>query len=507
MISQKLHPIRIANCNAQPVRTNGHYVLYWMIAFRRTEWNFSLDRALEWAVELNRPLVIFEPLRIGYRWASDRIHRFVIDGMADNAARVASLRNPGVLYYPYVEPAPEAGKDLLEALARHACLIVTDDFPAFFLPRMVKAASDRVNVLLEKVDSNGLLPLRTATRAYETAFSFRAFLQKELPAHLMMSPRANPFARITLPPLRSLPDQILDRWPGALTNLLRGDPTTLALLAIDHAVTALDDRGGPVAATKLLRRFLNHSLTHYAKQANQPDSDARSGLSPYLHFGHISPHLIFYELMKREKWSPDKLHKKSAGKRQGWWNVSPSAEMWLDEFVTWRELGYNMTANRDDYDQYESLPDWSRATLKKHARDRREFVYSLEDFAAANTHDEVWNAAQRQLVREGRIHNYLRMLWGKKILEWTGTPREAIEVMVELNNRFAIDGRDPNSYSGIFWCLGRYDRAWGPERPIFGTVRYMSSENTRRKLHIKEYLRRFGPTADEGSGLERSRAP
>jgi deoxyribodipyrimidine photo-lyase len=120
-------------------------------------------------------------------------------------------------------------------------------------------------------------------------------------------------------------------------------------------------------------------------------------------------------------------------------------------------------------------------------------VYSLDDFAAAQTHDELWNAAQRQLTHEGRIHNYLRMLWGKKVLEWTSTPRDAIDVLIELNNRFAVDGRDPNSYSGIFWCLGRYDRPWGPERPIFGTVRYMSSENTQRKLRVREYLRTYGP--------------
>ena len=314
MINQRLHLLRFANCNKQPPCASGQYVLYWMIACRRTEWNFSLDRALEWAVELDRPLVIFEPLRIDYRWASDRFHRFVIDGMSDNAARIASLRNPGVFYYPYVEPAPGAGQGLLEALARHACLIVTDDYPSFFLPRMVKVASERLNVLVEKVDSNGLLPLRAATRAYETAFSFRAFLQKELPSHLRITPKANPFAGIMLPPVNSLPDHILDRWPAVSASLLGGDPTTLAHLPIDHAVTALDDRGGPVAATKRLEDFLNRSLNDYAKQANHPDFDARSGLSPYLHFGHISPHLIFDELMRREKWSPDNLPKKSAGK-------------------------------------------------------------------------------------------------------------------------------------------------------------------------------------------------
>ncbi|MCA9857371.1 MAG: deoxyribodipyrimidine photolyase, partial [Dehalococcoidia bacterium] len=146
-------------------------------------------------------------------------------------------------------------------------------------------------------------------------------------------------------------------------------------------------------------------------------------------------------------------------------------------------------------DRYESIPGWAQSTLEAHASDDRR-RYTLEQLAAARTEDEVWNAAQRQLRHEGRIHNYLRMLWGKRILEWTQGPREALSVMVELNNRYALDGRDPNSYSGILWCLGKYDRPWGPERPVYGTVRYMSSENTRRKLRMSAYLERWGPDAE-----------
>jgi len=172
--------------------------------------------------------------------------------------------------------------------------------------------------------------------------------------------------------------------------------------------------------------------------------------------------------------------------------MSPSAEAFLDQIVTWRELGYNFCAKRSDFDRFESLPEWARNTLAKHAADPRAVVYDLESFAAARTHDPLWNAAQTQLRVEGRIHNYLRMLWGKKILEWTRFPEDALDVMIELNNRYALDGRNPNSYSGIFWVLGRYDRPWGPERPIFGTIRYMSSENTARKMDVKGYLRRFG---------------
>jgi deoxyribodipyrimidine photo-lyase len=171
--------------------------------------------------------------------------------------------------------------------------------------------------------------------------------------------------------------------------------------------------------------------------------------------------------------------------------MNENAEAFLDQCITWRELGFHFCHYRRDHDRYESLPGWAQKTLARHAGDTREYLYSLEQFDAAATHDSLWNAAQNQLRREGRLHNYLRMLWGKKILEWSSEPREALEIMIELNNRYALDGRDPNSYSGIFWVLGRHDRAWGPERPVFGTVRYMSSKNTARKVPVKQYLEKY----------------
>jgi deoxyribodipyrimidine photo-lyase len=463
-----------------------------MIAFRRLEWNFSLQRAVEWAVELGKPLVIFEPLRIGYQWASDRFHRFVIDGMADNAKRIAASGKVGVLYFPYVEPAADAGKGLLSALAARASVVITDKYPSFFLPRMVQAAAARLPVRLEQIDSNGLLPLAATDRVFSTAFSFRAYLQKELPAHLIESPQPQPLSKAELPALQGLPPEITCQWPAANTKLLAGVPDAMANIPIDHSVAMVNQRGGLSAARRKLQHFLNMRLANYSEAARDPDASAGSGLSPYLHFGHISSHELFHELMQRERWTPAKLGRSTRGKRQGWWGVGPSAEAWLDQFVTWRELGYNMAAHTADYDCYRSLPAWAQKTLEKHAGDRRERVYPLDEFTAAGTHDRLWNAAQTQLVRDGCIHNYVRMLWGKKILEWTNTPQEALAIMVELNNRFALDGRDPNSYAGIFWVLGRYDRPWGPERSIFGTVRYMSSQNTQRKLHVERYLDLFG---------------
>jgi deoxyribodipyrimidine photo-lyase len=479
--------LRIQNCNSAQVRADGQYVLYWMIATRRLSHNFSLDRALELGRDLGKPIVIFEALRCGYRWASDRIHQFVIDGMADNAA---VCEQAGVLYYPYVEPKPGAGQGLLEALAADACVVITDDFPCFFLPRMVAAAAKKLPVRLEEVDSNGLLPVRGASQVFSTAYSFRRFLQKTLPGHLAEGPIAAPFAKRSLGPAATLSKKITTRWPSA-APLLKRNKNISSGLPIDHDVMPSALRGGAHHAREQMNRFLDHKFPRYAEDRNKPEIDVTSGFSPYLHFGYLSVHQIFAEVALREKWGPEKLALRANGSRDGWWNMSANAEGFLDELITWREIGYNFSSHRSDYSDYESLPDWAKGTLQKHIRDRREHVYSLDEFASGRTHDPLWNAAQGQLVQEGRIHNYLRMLWGKKILEWSPSPKEALATLIELNNKYGLDGRNPNSYSGIFWCLGRYDRPWGPERPIYGQIRYMTSENTARKVSVKNYIRKY----------------
>ncbi len=488
---------RIEVVNEAPISLGGDYVLYWMIAARRMTWNFALERAAGWAEELGKPLLVLEALRAGHRWASVRFHRFVLEGMADNAATCVRRR---VTYYPYLEPEPGAGHGLLAALAERAAVVITDDYPCFFLPRMVAAAGTQLNRRLERVDSNGLLPLRAADTVFPSAYAFRRFLHKNLAPHLAELPRAQPLRR-RLPGPAAVPEAITRRWPPLDPGFLSGDG--LASLPIDHAVGAVETHGGTAAATRALSRFIARRLDEYGERRNEPDEDWASGLSPYLHWGHISVHQVFSAVAERDQWTPECLAAKATGKRSGWWGMTPEAESFLDECITWRELGFNFTSKRHDYDRYSSLPEWAQKTLAKHARDPRAHSYALADFEAARTHDPLWNAAQRQLLREGRIHNYLRMLWGKKILEWTASPEEALTVMIELNNKYALDGRDPNSYTGIFWVLGRYDRPWGPERPIFGHVRYMTSENTARKMSVKGYLARYA-SAEEDAGPQPS---
>ena len=468
---------------------HGRYVLYWMTASRRTRYNFGLQRAVELATELDRPLVVIEALRVGYRWASDRLHQFVIEGMRDNAA---ALEGAPSRYYPYVEPEEGAGSGLVEALAAQACAVVADDYPAFFLPRMLEAAARKLSVRFEAVDGNGLFPMWDAAQTFSSAYQFRRTLQRELPGHLDARPLADPLAGTSLAPLApGAMEDIEGRWPRAHL-----DAIDLATLPIDHEVRPSPIPGGTVAARERLHAFIADSLERYGQGRNHPDDEDQSGLSPYLHFGHLGAHEVFAAVAEHEGWTPERLGTDTRGHKAGWWGMSAGAEAFLDELVTWRELGFNACVrNPEGYDRYESIPGWAQSTLEAHASDDRR-RYTLEQLAAARTEDEVWNAAQRQLRHEGRIHNYLRMLWGKRIVEWTQGPREALGVMVELNNRYALDGRDPNSYSGILWCLGKYDRPWGPERPVYGTVRYMSSENTRRKLRMSAYLERWGPDAE-----------
>lgn len=483
--------IRLRVVHDLPVRKDGDFVLYWMVAQRRRRANFALQRAVELAKEAQKPVLVLEPLRCGYRWASDRMHAFVIAGMRDNAADFAEA---GVGYHPYLEPKHGAGKGLFAALAARACAVVSDDWPCFFVPRMQARAFADLAVRTELVDGCGLLPMRAADKEFQRAVDFRRFLQKNLVLHLSEFPQGEP-VRAAVAAGAKVPAEVERRWPRASRELLDLEPGALAALPIDHDVQPVEwASGGPAAGGARLRAFLRDRLPRYADRSH-PAADAASGLSPWLHFGHVSPHQVFAGLAKQQEWTPAKAKSKADGAR-GWYGMDEAAEGFLDELVTWRELGFNMASRRSDHDDYESLPAWAKATLREHATDARTHLYTLAEFATASTHDEVWNAAQRQLVREGTIQNYFRMLWGKKVLEWSRTPEEAWAVLVELNNRYALDGRDPNSYSGIGWVFGRYDRPWAPKREVYGVIRYMSSSNTVKKLDLGDYLERFGAESD-----------
>lgn len=522
---------RVRKVNDEPTRSRGQYVLYWCQMFRRLGHNHALDYALHMARHLKKPLVVYEALKLNYPWASARHHAFILEGMAENAS---AAREMGLTYWPFVETPGDAGHGLVKKLAADAVLIVTDDFPAFIVPAHNRAIA-RLDVAVHAVDSNSVVPLAMLGKAVSAAAHLRPRIHK-LFAEAWQNRAAAESDATGLPPTKVKPPFVLWKPPADVPKFVAGLP-------LDQTVTPLpNDPGGSAAGRKRLTGFLRNKLPQYAEERNLPDDPATnsaSGLSPYLHFGHVSiEDVIAKTLQTTGKWTPDELNLKTRNK-DDFFCRDANVNSFLDEAITWRDVGYHWHycrilenagsktkswqagnhhprfnfATMDFSQGYDDtldfvLPEWAKATLKKHADDRREFVYTLEQFENADTHDELWNAAQLELVHTGRIHNYLRMLWGKKVLEWSGSPEEAYRTLEHLNNKYALDGRDPNSYTGILWCFGLFDRPWPPERQVFGSVRFMSSGNTAKKFDLDgyfQYVRRLtGGTGDArkgGSGL------
>ncbi len=386
-IQMKQYPatpsIRVRPLTSYDARTKGDYVVYWMNAFRRPRFNFALQHAISKSLEFNRPLVIVEALRCGYRWASDRFHRFVIDGMIDNAKYFA---DKPVTYYPFLETNENSGHGFIETLSKNACQLIADDFPCFFHPILYRRIVSKWPVPVELVDSNGLLPMRIADRTFTVAHSFRRYLQKELPNHLGEFPLADPLHGVHLQKLDNLPNELLKRWPVAKLSDYEHSTTNFDRFNIDHSIPTVDVKGGHEAARIQMNRFIAKHLDRYDEDRNVPDLQGASRLSPYLHFGHVSAHEVFSEAMHHADWKISNL-KKPNGKAQGYWGATPQVEGFIDELITWREIGFNMCHREPDYDKYESLPSWAQTTLKEHEKDKRVHIYSFEELEHAKTSD------------------------------------------------------------------------------------------------------------------------
>jgi deoxyribodipyrimidine photo-lyase len=466
---------------------DGRYVLYWMHSNRRLYSNFALEYAVAWANKLDRPLVILETLVADYPWASDRFHQFMIDGIREKSDDCARR---GVSYHSYLEPEAGAWKGLVERVAQDACVVVSDEYPAFIQPGFNKNLEKAIAVPFFTVDSCGMIPLALTDKAPYSAYLFRKVVQKTFQESWANMPVLDPLADLRVK-AAVLDADITTRWPQ-LTAAADWSEVSPAAFDIDHSVGALSYAGNRATGLKRLDDFITTTLPRYGTERNDPDKSAASGMSPFLHFGTLGEHEIVQRILAQQPsgWSADTLVY-NGGTSEGYYGGYEYVEKYLDELITWRGVGFHYAHHEPDYDKFESLPDWAQKTLNEHKRDERPVLYTLEQLEAAQTYDPIWNAAQRELVRDGIIHNYLRMLWGKKILEWTPDPETALAYMIELNNKYAIDGRDPNSYSGIFWCLGRFDRPWF-ERPIFGSIRYMSSDSAKKKIKMDRYLVKNG---------------
>jgi deoxyribodipyrimidine photo-lyase len=331
------------------------------------------------------------------------------------------------------------------------------DFDPLQIRRLWKSKVARtIEIPFYEVDAHNIVPCWYASPKQEYgAYTLRPKLQRVLSEFQEDFPplKKHPFFSKETPPETD--------WPRVMKTL-KSDP---ALKAVNEI------RSGEKAARRTLKTFIERKLASYDNDRNDPLKDGQSGLSPYLHFGQIAAQRVAWEVMN---------------------SVGPSdaRKAFLEELIVRRELADNFCFNNPRYDRVDGFPAWAQATLDRHRRDPRDYLYTLEQFEQARTHDDLWNAAQWEMVRTGKMHGYLRMYWAKKILEWTPSPEEALKIALTLNDRYELDGRDPNGYTGIAWSLGGvHDRPWG-ERPIFGKIRYMSYNGCKSKFDVKGYIQK-----------------
>lgn len=433
----------------------GEYVVYWMQAARRVDQNLALALARQEAASRGLPLLVYEALRPDYPGANDRIHRFILEGVAD---RIREAGAAGLRYAFFLPRTAAEARGVMYRIAARAACVVTDEYPAWMLRDQTRRFIENTGTEVVLVDHNGILPMRSLEKEQYAARQFRDRAHRLFDDHW-----PGPVMPVACEPWRG--EIPFESWDG------RDVSAAVERCAVDHSVPAVSSAGTRGEALARVERFIRDRLEGYDALRNRKAAHT-SELSPYLHFGLVGTHEVANAVLRADAPARD-------------------IDSFLEELVIRRELSFNFCFYNPSYDSIDALPDWARTTLREHRDDRREPLYDSATLESADTHDEVWNLTQRALIETGTIHNYLRMLWGKKILEWSATPREAYRTMIELHERWALDGRDPNTYANVLWCLGKHDRAWG-ERPIFGKVRYMSSEATRRKVDLDAYARHIG---------------
>jgi deoxyribodipyrimidine photo-lyase len=447
---------RISKLNSAAERPDAEYVLYWAQMNRRVDGNHGLLYAVELANKYGLPVLYYEGLTCSYKYANDRLHSFILEGVPETAKR---LTKAGIGYVFYLRKKEASRNDVLYELARKAAAVVTDDYPTFIARTHNARAPKKLDIAYYVVDSSCVVPMSLISVRQYGAYTIRPKIKKVLGRYLK--------APDTLRVKRKFSGSI----PSFHTVVTHKNISELvATCEIDHTVPpSLSFAGGRLQAEKLLDYFFVHNLKRYGHTRNEPSEHSTSHMSPYLHFGQISS----LEIARATQ--------ACAGRHK------LIVDEYLEELIVRRELAFNYARFVSDPGNLKNLPDWCQKTMKKHARDRRNPSYSAKQIENAETYDELWNATQKEMLLRGKIHGYYRMYWGKKIIEWTRHYQEAADIMIDMHGRYALDGRDPNTYTNILWCFGLHDRAWG-ERPIFGKIRYMSLEGLQRKTDTQAYI-------------------
>ncbi|MBP2415230.1 deoxyribodipyrimidine photo-lyase [Microlunatus capsulatus] len=440
---------RVQQLNDADVREDGRYVLYWMQQAQRTVLNHALELAVHRANALGLPLLVAFGLMDDYPEANLRHYHFLVHGLADVAAALRRREIPFVVQ----RGAPD---EVALRLAADAALVVCDR--GYLRPQ--RAWRERLaagaGCAVVQVESDVVVPVELASDKKESAArTIRPKITRHLERFLVDLPQA----RLENTDVPDVAGEDLDD-PDALLDALTLDREVPPVLLF---------RGGTSAGEEVLAEFLEHRFAEYADHRNQPQTDHVSHMSKYLHFGQLSP--VFIALQVREH----------AGR------ADENVDTFLEELIIRRELPMNFVFYEPEYDRYEQLPAWARQTLADHASDRREPQYTAQQLEDGATEDPYWNAAMDEMRHAGYMHNYMRMYWGKKILEWSATPEEAYATTLRLNNTYFVDGRDANSYANVAWVFGQHDRGW-TERDVFGKTRYMNAAGLERKADPNAYV-------------------
>ncbi len=451
-----VHPARVRQLNSAPIHPNRRYILYWSQMNRRVDCNHALLYAAEIANRLNLPVLVYEALTYTYEYANDRLHTFILEAVPETAQR---LRKAGIGYIFYLQRSKTDPNDTFYTVAKNAAAIVTDDYPTFIARRHNASVPAKVDAAYYVVDASCIIPMSEIPHRQYGAYTIRPRIQRLLPTYLTPADPLRVKQRFT----GDIPKFHTEVTPANIKDLV-------ASCHIDHSISPSSEfQGGTLSAETLLKTFLRDKLSHYAEGRNEPSANATSHMSPYLHFGQISALEIALKVTDYAK-----EHKLIA-------------DEYLEELIVRRELAFNYARFVEDPGDLKNLPEWCQLNMQEHAKDKRDPVYSPDQFERAETHDELWNATQKEMLEHGKIQGYYRMYWGKKIIEWSRTYQEAAKTMIDIHGRYALDGRDPNTYTNIFWCFGLHDRPW-PERPIFGKMRYMSLEGMKRKTDTRAYI-------------------
>ena len=444
---------------------NGSCVVYWMQRAQRGIDNHAVDLAVEIANLLGLPLVVYFAGISNFPHANLRHYLFLNQGLPDIEADLAARNISFVM-----RRAPHESHERLLADVR-AAFLIGDENPMREPERWRKHLSSRIKIPFWTVDTDVVVPSKLMEKAQYGAYTIRPRLYRLLPEylHAYQNPRA---------------EYAWKRPRGFHSDSVHEDMTR-GWKDMDRSVGPVEAwKGGTHAALERLKLFTGELLADYDAQRNHPEIDGTSCMSPYLHFGHLGPNTIALAVDAAVNANP---------------KLRPARDSYFNELIVWRELAVNFVRYTPKYDSPECAESWAKTTIAKHARDERERLYTVHQLESAQTHDQLWNAGQIQMVRHGWMHNYVRMYWAKKILEWTPDVGTAMKYAIYLNDKYFLDGRDPNGYAGIAWAiLGKFDRAWG-ERPVFGKIRYMSGASTGKKFNSKRYIEQVGLLPHQGS--------